>query len=187
MTEYVNSVTNPAAPWSFIPDTEENILHDLERYTLDPTFEMYGDFVNCSPEWLDENRAAKYTGCTVISGNFRGYTHAFYLITDDAALIDRIAAAVQRNKARPEYQAARAKMIAELPALTLQNAAVGKHYAFCGGWFKLTGIIHLTEEEANRDALFYLDHWRGIDCHGRPTGAAFPDGRTISTTKHWQL
>ena len=34
MTEYQNKVTNPAAPWSFIADTEENILHDLERYKM---------------------------------------------------------------------------------------------------------------------------------------------------------
>lgn len=31
MTEYQNKVANPTAPWSFIPDTEENILRDLER------------------------------------------------------------------------------------------------------------------------------------------------------------
>lgn len=42
MTEYLNHVTNPAAPWSFISDTEENILHDLECYTLDPVFEFTG-------------------------------------------------------------------------------------------------------------------------------------------------
>ena len=54
MTEYQNTVTNPAAPWSFIPDTEENILRDLECYTLDPIFELYGNFVNPSPVWLSE-------------------------------------------------------------------------------------------------------------------------------------
>ena len=104
MTEYLNTVTNPAAPWSFIDDTEENILQDLAAHTLDPIFELYGDFVNPSPEWLSTENAAKYAGCTMISGNFRAYTHAFRLVTDDAALIARISAAVQRNKARPEYQ-----------------------------------------------------------------------------------
>ena len=76
MTEYLNTVTNPAAPWSFIDDTEENILQDLAAHTLDPIFELYGDFVNPSPEWLSTENAAKYAGCTMISGNFRAYTHA---------------------------------------------------------------------------------------------------------------
>ena len=70
MTEYLNTAINPDAPWSFITDTEENILHDLEHYTLDPVFEFYGNFVNPSPEWLSQEVAAKYAGCTSISGNF---------------------------------------------------------------------------------------------------------------------
>ena len=62
MTEYQNTVTNPDAPWSSIPDSEENILRDLECYTLDPVFELYGNFVNPSPEWLSEDVSAKYAG-----------------------------------------------------------------------------------------------------------------------------
>jgi hypothetical protein len=107
MTEFINTVVDPERPWSFIPDTVENIMHDLERYTLDPVFEDYGDFVNRSPEWLDETHAEKYKGCTVVSGNFLTYSHAFYLITDDEGIISQISAAVDRNKGTTEYQAAR--------------------------------------------------------------------------------
>lgn len=109
MTEFINTVVDPERPWSFIPDTEENILHDLEHYTLDPAFEDYGDFVNRSPEWLDEIHAEKYKGCTVISGNFLTLSHAFYLVTDDEGMISRISVAVERNKNTTEYQAARAR------------------------------------------------------------------------------
>lgn len=187
MTEYRNKVTNPDAPWLDVDDTEENILRDLERYTLDPVFERYGDFVNRAPEWLDEEHAAKYAGCSVISGNFLGYTHAFYVVTDDEDLISRFSGAVLRNKASQEYQEARARMIAKLPVLTLANASIGQHYAFAGGWFTLTKVIHLTEEEANRDSLLYLDHWRGVDWQGRTVGAAFTDGRKLSSTSGWKV
>ena len=140
MTEYRNKVFNPDAPWLIVDDTEENIMRDLERYTLDPVFERYGDFVNRS---------------------------------------------VQRNKASQEYQEARARMIAKLPVLTLANACIGKDYAFAGGWVTLTKVIHLTEEEANQDSLLYLDHWRGVDWQGRTVGAAFTDGRNLSSTSDW--
>lgn len=187
MTEYLNTVTNPDAPWTSIDDTEENILQDLDAYTLDPTFELYGDFVNPSPEWLSTENAEKYAGCTMIFGNFYGYTHAFRLVTDDAALIARISAAVQRNKARPEYQQARRKMLDALPALTYKGASIGHHYRYCGGWFRLTKIIHLTEEECNRDSLLYMDRFEGIDWNGRTIGGAFNDGRQMPTTANWAI
>ena len=187
MTEYLNTVTNPAAPWSFIDDTEENILQDLDAYTLDPTFELYGDFVNPSPEWLSTENAEKYAGCTMIFGNFYGYSHAFRLVTDDAALIARISAAVQRNKARPEYQQARREMIDALPALTFKHATVGHYYRFCDGWLRLTKIIHLTEEECNRDSLLYMDRFEGIDWNGHTQGGAFHDGREMPTSSNWAI
>jgi len=187
MTEYMNTVINPAAPWSFIDDTEESIMRDLAVHTLDPIFEMYGDFVNPSPEWLTPENAAKYAGCTMIFGNFRNYTHAFRLVTDDTALISRISAAVQRNKARPEYQQARREMIDGLPVLTFKSAAVGHYYRFGDGWFCLTKIIHLTEEECNRDSLLYMDRWEGIDWNRCKQGGAFHDGRQMPTTQNWAI
>ena len=187
MTEYLNTVTNPAAPWSFIPDTEENILHDLARYALDPVFELYGNFINPAPEWLSQEAADKYAGCTIISGNFLDYSHAFSLVTDDPGLISRLSAAVAQNKATQEYQAARQKMLAKLPTLTKQSAHVGRAYAWPGGWLRLTRVYRLTEQEANDNALLYLDHWEGIDHNGMIHGAAFHDGDQLPTTANWKL
>lgn len=187
MTEYQNKVTNPAAPWSFIADTEENILHDLERYTLDPAFELYGNFINPAPEWQSEEVSAKYAGCTSIFGNFLTHTHAFRLVTDDPGLISRLSAAVERNKATPEYQTARQEMLSHLPALTKQNAHKGRAYAWPGGWLKLTRVYRLTEQEANDNALLYLDRWEGIDHNGEIHGAAFLDGDQLPTTNGWKL
>lgn len=187
MTEYLNTVTNPDATWSFIPDTEENILRDLEHYTLDPVFEFYGNFVNPSPEWLSQEVAAKYAGCTSISGNFLYLSHAFRLVTDDPGLIARLSAAIDQNKATPEYQAARQKMLDTLPALTKQNAHAGRAYAWPGGWLKLTRVYRLTEQEANDNALLYLNRWEGIDHNGMTHGAAFHDGDQLPTTGNWKL
>lgn len=187
MTEYLNTVANPDAPWSFIPDTEENILYDLERYTLDPVFELYGNFVNPSPEWLSEEVSAKYAGCTSIFGNFIYLSHAFRLVTDDPGLINRLRAAIDRNKATQEYQDARQRMLDKLPALTKRNAHKGGVYAWPGGWIKLTRVYRLTEQEANDNALLYLDRWEGIDHNGTTHSAAFHDGDQIPTTKNWKL
>lgn len=111
MTLYENKVSDEEKPWMEVPDTEENILRDLGRYTLDPIFEMHGDFVNRTPQWLTEELRQARAGHTVISGNFLNYSHAFRVCTDDEALIKRLEAAIERNKAAPEYQAARARML----------------------------------------------------------------------------
>ncbi len=110
MTLYENKVFDKDRPWMEIPDTEENILRDLDRYTLDPAFEMYGDFVNRTPEWLTEELQQTRAGHTMIFGNFLNCNHPFRVCTDDEGLIQRLEAAIDRNKATPEYQAARARM-----------------------------------------------------------------------------
>lgn len=183
MTEYQNKVMNPAAPWSFIDDTEENILHDLAHYTLDPIFELYGDFVDPAPEWLDDAAAEKYAGCTSIFGNFLTYSHAFRLVTDDPGLIARLTAAIDRNRATPEYQAAREKALAKVPTLHKSNAEIGKKYMVCGCITKITEIYRLTEQQAHETGLLYLDRYRGRNRYGT-TGAALPgsDMATGATT-----
>lgn len=111
LTEYLNTVTDPRRPWASIPDSEENIIRHLEQYTLDPVFEDCGNFVNPNPEWLYPEAAKKYEGCTSIFGNFLTFSHAFRLVTNDPGLIQRITEAINRNKATPEYQTAKARMI----------------------------------------------------------------------------
>lgn len=187
MTEYLNQVASITEPWKMVPDTEENILRDLETYTLDPVFEMYGNFVNPAPVWLDEAQAMKYAGCTSIFGNFLNYSHAFRLVTDDEALIARIAAAVEKNKARPEYKAALEKEVAKLPTLTKENAKPGRYYAHAGGWMKLTRVYRISDTEANENALYYLERFEGITRDGQTIGGALPGGDTMATTENWNL
>lgn len=69
----------------------EALYAALEEYTLDRTFEMYGNFI----EMRD--------GKAHLFGNFFDYSHVFRLETDDQDLIDRLASAIEANKAKPTY------------------------------------------------------------------------------------
>jgi hypothetical protein len=107
MLEILNDVTHPDYPWSRIPDTIENIMKDLREYTLDPTFERYGNFINRNPVWVKPEIAEKYAGCTSIFGNFFSFSHAFRLVTDDEQLIVQFEQAVNENKQRESYRQAK--------------------------------------------------------------------------------
>lgn len=111
LTEYLNTIPNPDSPWAEIQDSEANIIQHLRQYTLDPVFEYYGNFINPHPQWIRPEDTEKYAGCTMFFGNFLTFSHAFRLITNDPGLIERLADAINRNKATPEYQTARDQMI----------------------------------------------------------------------------
>jgi hypothetical protein len=106
MLEMINKVIDNEKPWLFVDDTIESILHDLEHYTLDPSFEKYGNFVNHNPQWTKETNG-QYNGCTYIFGNFYTYSHAFRLITDDENIINMIETAVIKNKQTEAYKQAK--------------------------------------------------------------------------------
>lgn len=110
MLELLNKVTDIEKPWLFVDDTIESIIYDLEHYTLDPTFEKYGNFVNHNPQWIKPEAKEIYRGCTMISGNFYSYSHAFRLITDDVNIISQIEAAVNKNKQTEVYKQAKQEL-----------------------------------------------------------------------------
>ena len=110
MTIYQNQVINPEKPWSFMDDTKENILKDLAEYTLDPTFEDYGNFVYV-PTWCDEESAEKYKGLTAIDGNFLIFSHAFRVLTDDSELIEELTKAIRKNQETEEYKQAKVRLM----------------------------------------------------------------------------
>lgn len=178
MIKIMSQVTNPAAPWSTIPDTLDNILQDLEEYALDPVFELYGDFVNPAPEWISQDAAEKYSGCTLIYGNFRELSHAFNLVTDEPEIINRLRDAIDENRKRPDYQQARKKALAKVPPLSKETARIGEKYMIGNVVTKLTRIYTMTEQEAREKQLVYLDRFEGVNRFG-PTGGAMPDSATI--------
>jgi hypothetical protein len=86
------------------PDTIEELLNVLDKYTLDPTFEKYGNFINNNPIWVKPKAKEKYKGCTQIFGNFITISHVFNITTDEPDVIEAITAAVNRNKETTEYK-----------------------------------------------------------------------------------
>lgn len=109
MTIYQNRVINPERPWSFMDDTKENILEDLEQYTLDPVFEKYGNFVY-QPTWDEKENEEKYKGMTVIFGNFLEVSHAFRVLTDDEKLITELEESIRKNQESEKYKEAKERI-----------------------------------------------------------------------------
>ena len=109
-TIFINKVVDPEKPWRFIEDTKENILSDLQKYTLDPIFEEYGNFVYV-PTFENKAIAEEYKGMTAICGNFATYSHAFNLYTDDADLIKELKTAIIKNQQTEAYQEIKAQLI----------------------------------------------------------------------------
>ncbi len=101
-------VANGSTAYPAQKSTLSDLHRLLETYTLDPVFERYGCFVNRTPHWKDGETARKYSGASVIAGNFLSYSHAFYLITDQEELICSLERLIEKNRASPQYQAARA-------------------------------------------------------------------------------
>ena len=107
MTEVVSTRRSFEAPWLERPDTIERIARDLAEHTLDPVFEEYGDFCDHTPELLTKEAAEKYAGCVIFWGNFLDYSGVFDVITSDKEIIAKLSELIARNKATPEYIAAR--------------------------------------------------------------------------------
>lgn len=94
------------------PEEVERIVANCEQYTLDPTFEAYGNFADIRPEWVGE-AAKKYAGCVNFWGNFYDFSGVFNIITNNAAVISRLTEAIRRNQATAEYAAAKAEIKAK--------------------------------------------------------------------------
>ena len=107
MTEILSTRRDSNAPWIETRDTIERIARDLAEHTLDPVFEMHGDFCERSPEWLTKEAAEKYAGCVRFWGNFLEYAGVFDVITSDKEIIAKLSELIARNKATLKYIAAR--------------------------------------------------------------------------------
>lgn len=88
-----------------------DLIEVLGKYTLDPIFEEYGNFINYNPVWTKKDLKEKYNNCVVISGNFLTYSHVFYIITDNKELINKLKKIIDNNKNTQNYINAKKKMI----------------------------------------------------------------------------
>jgi len=88
-----------------LPDSIDILMETLDKYTLDPTFEDFGNFIYPfipAKGWNSENE--KYKGCTCISGNFLTYSHVFSIITNDNETIEKLSSLIRNNQQREEYK-----------------------------------------------------------------------------------
>lgn len=100
------SDANPTNPQNKTPEEMLERLFDMVyHFTLDPTFERYGDFVSRNPRLVRGGRG----DYTALFGNFYDYSFVFNIETKDEKLIARFANAVAENKKKESYQ--RAKVI----------------------------------------------------------------------------
>ncbi len=89
------------------PDGIPELLKALKKYTLDPSFEKYGNFVDHNPKYIGKKTQEKLNGCTRFFGNFIDRSHVFSIDTDDETIINELEAAIQQNKQTEAYQKAR--------------------------------------------------------------------------------
>jgi hypothetical protein len=83
------------------PDSIDTLLDVLAKHPLDRTFEAYGNFVLRDPQMADGSRDV---GRTHFFGNFLTLSHVFSIRTDEQDVIDKLTAAIQANKLRPDYR-----------------------------------------------------------------------------------
>lgn len=106
-------VQHVGSPWTPKRDPLRELFRALETYTLDPTFEAYGDFISeTKPEIVailnDDKSAGLDERRTVhVWGNFYDFSCVFSIYTDDDELIAKITSAVRTNKSTVAYKEAR--------------------------------------------------------------------------------
>lgn len=89
---------NGAKSYKEQPDSIDKLLEALDTYTLDPRFERYADkFISKDQE----------TGTTRFFGSFVDVQRVFDLRTDERGLVDRLTAAIQKNRSTDFYKQAR--------------------------------------------------------------------------------
>ncbi len=82
----------------------EDFISKLKKFTLDPTFENYGNFIYKNPKFpKNKELTKKYKGFYNIFGNFFDYSNAFSIYTDDIKLADRLRRLIRKNQKSELY------------------------------------------------------------------------------------
>jgi len=92
------------------PDSIDVLVETLKQYTLDPTFEEYGNFVCHNPHWIKKESNEIYKGCTKIHGNFYTLSHVFDIITDDKEIIVQLETLIRNNQQTEAYKQAKIEL-----------------------------------------------------------------------------
>lgn len=92
------------------PDSIQELLNTLKEYTLDPSFEQYGNFITVLQEsdFLKVNDTIKERiGKTHFFGNFYNVSHVFNIDTDEPFIIEALTTAIRKNQQTAEYKEAK--------------------------------------------------------------------------------
>lgn len=74
-----------------------------------------------------------------------------------------------------------------LPPPVAGETRPGDFVAIPGGWALVSSVYRLTPEQANENALLYLDRWKGADQSGRPTGGTLQGSAQRPTSQNWRI
>lgn len=74
-----------------------------------------------------------------------------------------------------------------LPAPVAGETRPGDFVAIPGGWALVSSVYRLTPEQANENALLYLDRWKGADHSGHPTGGTLQGSAQLPTSQNWRI
>lgn len=73
--------------------TLENIREKIKKYTLEDF-----SFISENPTWTTKEAKEKYKNCASIFGNFKEYSNAFSIYTDDKILIAELKGLFEGNR-----------------------------------------------------------------------------------------
>ena len=76
-------------------------MEKLKKYTLDPRFEQYGNFIRKNPKF--PKNPGKYKGWYSCFGNFFDYSNAFSILTDDEKLAKQLRRLIRKNQRSEKY------------------------------------------------------------------------------------
>lgn len=90
----------------------EDFIEKLQKYTLDPTFEKYGNFIKKNPKFPKNPQLTKeYKGWYMFFGNFYDYSNAFSIYIKDEKLAEKIRGLIRKNQRSEEYQKAKSEIL----------------------------------------------------------------------------
>lgn len=82
----------------------DDFISKLEKYTLDPAFEKYGNFIHKNPKFpKNKELTEKYKDWYCLFGNFFDYSNAFSIYTDDEKLANRLKRLIRKNQKSVAY------------------------------------------------------------------------------------
>ena len=81
-----------------------DFIEKLQKYTLDPRFEQYGNFIYKNPKFpKNPEMTKKYKGWYCLFGNFFDYSNAFSIYTNDEKLAKKLRRLIRKNKNGEKY------------------------------------------------------------------------------------